>query len=60
MKWIIRFNYGYGDDYEVIDADSREEAERAAYEAWREAAESQADYSAEEYTEEMAEELDLL
>jgi len=59
MKFIIKWNTGYGDSYDVIEADNEELAERAAYEAWRDEAENQADYEAMEYTEELAEDYGL-
>jgi len=56
-KYIIRWNAGYGDSYEVIDAESQEKADIQAYEQWREETESNADYDASEYTKELAEEV---
>ena len=56
MKYIIRWNTGYGDNFEVIEAESMELAERESYESWRDDAESSADYEAMEYTDELAEE----
>ena len=58
-KFIIRWNLGYGDSHEVIEADSLEEAQTLAYQAWREEAENSDDYDCEEYTEEKAEGLGL-
>ena len=52
-KYIIRWNAAYGDSYEVIEAKNLEEATDAAYEAWRDEAESNADYDAEEWTQEL-------
>lgn len=43
-KYIISVNYGYGDEVEEIEAESMQEAEKVAYEVWREGAESQAEY----------------
>ena len=57
MKYIITWNAGYGENYEVIEADSHEEAFKAAYEEWRNEAEDNADYSAEPWTQEREEEL---
>lgn len=56
MKYLISWNVGYGDAYEVVDVESEDEAGEAAYEAWKEDAESNADYSAEPLTKELAEE----
>lgn len=53
-KWIIKFNIGYGDEYEIIEAENESEAETIAYEAWRAAAEDKADYGAQPYTKEAA------
>ena len=58
-KYIIRYNSGYGDMYEVIEADDDEEAEKAAYQAWRDDVENQADYEALDWTEELAEDYGL-
>jgi len=55
MKYIIKWNTGFDESAEVIEANNEEEANKIAYEAWREEAENNADYSAEEYTEEEAE-----
>ena len=55
MKYIIKWNIGYGESSEVIEAENEDEANKIAYEKWREEAENQADYSAEEYTQEEAE-----
>lgn len=56
MKYLVKYDAGYGDDYEVIEADSLESAEETAYEAWKEAVECNASYSAQEFTEQLAEE----
>lgn len=58
-KWIIIWNAGYGDNAEIVRADNHELAEKSAYEAWRDDAESQADYRAEEYSEQLAEDYNL-
>ena len=54
MKFIIRWNAGYGDDYEVVEAENAEQAQNMAYEQWREDAESNADYEAMPYSKEDA------
>jgi len=55
-KYIIRYNSGYGDNYETVEAENEEKANDIAYEAWREDAESQADYDViGEYTKELGE-----
>lgn len=58
-KWIIRTNYGYGDSYEVVEAESRDDADTIAYDTWREAVESNADYGTLEYNEENCGDYDL-
>ena len=37
-KFIIIWNTGYGDDAEVVEAEGQEEADKEAYERWREVA----------------------
>lgn len=58
-KFIIRIDAGYGNSYEVVEAESMEYANELAYELWREEAEANADYDAEEYTDELAEDYGL-
>jgi len=57
MKFIIKWDAGYGTNYDVIDAVSLEDAQRVAYEQWKEEVESNADYDAMEWTQELEEEL---
>lgn len=45
-KYVIRWDAGFGESWEVIDAESHEHAEQEAYFAWRDQVESYADYSA--------------
>ena len=59
-KYIITFNCGFGENHEVVKAESLEEAQKEAYEAWLEEAEAEAEYYAEEWTEEAAYDYDLL
>jgi hypothetical protein len=59
MKFIIRWNAGFGERAEAIEADSLEEAELEAYENWHDEVQSNGDYGAVEYTEELAEQYDL-
>lgn len=54
-RYIIKWNCGYGENAEPIEAANDKAAARAAYERWREDAESNAEYSAEPWTEEEAE-----
>ncbi|MEN8251694.1 MAG: hypothetical protein ABFS32_22435 [Bacteroidota bacterium] len=56
MKYIIMVDYGYGEEYEEVEAEDVEEAEKIAYDVWKEGAESQAKYEVVgEWTEELAE-----
>ena len=43
-KYIIKFDYGYGEEFEEVEVENEEEAEKVAYDLWRENAEQQADY----------------
>ena len=45
--YVIKYDYGYGPSAEVVEADNQKDAQMMAYEAWREAAENNAEYSAE-------------
>ena len=58
-KYIITWDAGYGDCYEVIEAESFEKAEKYAYEMWCEDAENNGSYQAEEFSKELAEEYDI-
>ena len=58
-KYIIRWDAGFGESYEVIEAGNEDEAVDWAYENWKEEAEGNAKYSADEYSEELAVELGL-
>ena len=40
MKFIIRWDTGFGSSYEVIDTHNLAEAEAIAYDAWRDEAEN--------------------
>jgi hypothetical protein len=53
-KWIIIWDAGYGRNYEVVEAETQEEADKAAYEAWREETENNSDYKSIPLTEENA------
>lgn len=53
-KFIIKWDIGYGENAEVIEASNEADAEMAAYERAKEDFESQASYSAEPYTKEEA------
>ncbi|NIT56960.1 MAG: hypothetical protein GWN00_12205 [Aliifodinibius sp.] len=55
-KYLIRWNAGYGEAYEYVELNNIAEAERYAFERWKDEVESNADYSAEEATEELLEE----
>lgn len=58
-KFIIKWDAGLGDSHEEIEAENQDAADMIAYEAWKEEAETNANYSAELWTEELAEELCL-
>ena len=58
-KFIITWSAGYGESHQVIEADTQDIANEEAYERWREEAESNAYYSAEPYTKELAQDLCL-
>ena len=59
-KFIISWNAGYGTSYDEVEAKDSEEADQLAYEAWKEEAESNAEFSSEEWSEEAAEEYGLM
>lgn len=54
-KFVIIWNAGYGENWDCVEAADQEEAQKAAYEAWRDDAENNADYRAEPLTKESAE-----
>lgn len=59
-KYILSWDTGFGSkDHAVIDATDLDTARMAAYECWREQAENNADYDAEPYSPERAEELEI-
>ena len=58
-EYIIKWNAGYGENIELIEAESYDEALNAAYEAWREDTETNADYDAVIATEELKEDYRL-
>jgi len=58
-KFIIKWDAGYGESVEEIEADTFEEASTIVYEMCMEEAENNVTYSAFDYTEELAEELGL-
>ncbi len=60
MKFIINWNAGYGDTYEVIEANNLEEAKKSAYQSWLEEADSNAVFGAKEYSEDLAMDCGLL
>lgn len=59
-KYIITWDCGFGSkDSAVVECADDDAAQAVAYDHWREAAENNADYSAEPYTQERAEELEI-
>lgn len=57
MKWIIKWDTGYGADYAVVEAADEDQAANLAYEAWRQQVEDNADYEALPWSEELAADL---
>lgn len=43
-EYIIRWNVGYGNGYQLVDAENEEEAKKIAYKVWRWDAENNANY----------------
>lgn len=54
-KYLITWNAGCGENWEVVEAKSDAEAQSMAYESWREEAESNSDYDARVLTQDLAE-----
>ena len=54
-KYFCKWDIGYGESYEVVDAETQEEAESIAYHLWKEDYERQSSYCAELFTEDIAE-----
>ena len=52
---MIKYNYGYGDEFDIVEAKDQNEADEMAYEAWKENAENQAVYESVELTPEIEE-----
>ena len=59
-RYLLTYNAGYVDMHEVEQCKDQDEAEDFAYDLWREEVESQADYSAELFTKEVAEEYGMV
>lgn len=55
-RFRIHWDYGYGEDSEIIEAETEEVATDTAYARWREGAESQADYGSKEVSEDFVDE----
>ena len=51
-KYRIIWNYGFGEEEDIIEAETLEDAENEAYENWLEGAAGQAHYEAEELEDE--------
>ena len=58
-KFIIKWNAGYGESSQIVEANSHHEALNDAYLSWKEESESAADYSAEQYSKQGAIDLGL-
>ena len=54
-KYIVTWNCGYGEVWDLVEAQNIETANKLAYECWREDAEQSAEYGAQEFTLENAE-----
>jgi len=54
-KFIIRWDVGYGPEYDIVEATDKAQAEKMAEEAWKQDVEARADWSAEEYSKGLAE-----
>ena len=59
QKYIIIWNAGYGEEADVIEATTQDEARKIAERRWREDAESNADYRAKDYSKDLAEDYGL-
>lgn len=46
-EYIVSWDYGYGQEFELIDTKDEAEAEDYAYQRWREGVESNPDYGVE-------------
>lgn len=44
-KYIVKWNAGYGEEFEEVEADNEDTATRIAYANWKEDVESNASYS---------------
>lgn len=44
-KFIVRWNAGYGDEYEEVEAENEDAATKLAYANWKDDIESNASYS---------------
>jgi len=53
-KYLIKWNAGYGDNTAVVDCPTPQDADKEAYAAWNQDVQDNADYSAQELTEELA------
>jgi hypothetical protein len=56
-KFIINWDAGYGASYEVVEAATYDDALEMAVGAWEEEAQSNADYDAVEWTQELEDDL---
>ena len=55
-EYLIKWNAGYGESVEAIEADNGSDAIDWAYENWKDEAEGQAEYSADLMTDALREE----
>lgn len=59
-KYIITWDIGFGENAEIVEAKDKKEARKIAYDRWRDDAENEANYNAKDYSEELADIMDLL
>jgi len=55
-KYLIKWNAGWGETHEVVEAETQKEADKIVYLSWLEEAEANAKYESQRLTRELAEE----
>ncbi len=58
--FIVAWDAGYGESVELVEFDNQEDAQDYAYQQWWEEVENQGNYSANPYSDEEAEAVDLV
>lgn len=56
-RYLIKINYGFGDEFEEIEAENQDDADERVYALWLENAEAQSHYEAREMTPELEEDM---